>query len=148
MTNPHPGLQPCIELAKSITDDEIHYICQIEGYEIEIHEAALRTLIFDQNCVTNISEQYWHPYECVELNRFSCNPGHEREFAICTIIIAIFMHADADTGDKNPHDMLQDYAGEYDKLPDNLRELVLTALTIASASYYPDIQDPPVQTPT
>lgn len=75
MTNPRPGLQPCLTLAKSITDDEINYICKAEGNEIEIHEAALRTLIFDQNCVPN-NQQYWHPYECVELNRFFCKPGH------------------------------------------------------------------------
>lgn len=40
--------------------------------------------------------------------------------------------------------MLQDYASEYAKLPGDLRELVLTALTIACAGFDGYIQDPPL----
>lgn len=127
-------MQTPLEFVKSITDDELDYISRADSDDEEIHKSALKSLIFDQDCVRH-DDQYWHPYECVELRRWTCYPGHEREFAICNIIIAISITSGAD-GSNDPDDMLTTIAEEYDKLPSNLRELVLNSLLKASEAYH------------
>ncbi len=127
-------MQTPLDFAKSITDAEIDFISEAEGDEVEIHKAALRSLIFDQDCVVK-KDQYWHPYECVELRHWFCWQGHEREFAICNVIIAISIASGADLNNE-PDSMLETISGEYDKLPNSLRELVLSALSKAAESYY------------
>jgi hypothetical protein len=127
-------MQTPLEFAKSITDDEMDYIACADSDDEEIHKSALRSLIFEQDCVLH-EGQFWHPYECVELRRWTCNQGHEREFAICNIIIAISIISGAD-GSNDPDYMLTTIAGEYDKLPNNLRELVLSTLLKASETYH------------
>jgi hypothetical protein len=127
-------MQTPLELAKSITDDEMDYISCADGDDEEIHKSALRSLIFDQDCVCR-SDQYWHPYECIELRRWTCKQGHEREFAICNIIIAISIISGADFSN-DPDYMLTTIAGEYDKLPNSLRDLVLSSLRKASENFH------------
>lgn len=128
-------MQTSLELARSITEEEIGYICTATGdsVDFEKHKAALRSLIFDQDCVIT-SEQCWYPYECVELMRWSCQQGHEREFAICNVIIAISIIADADHFN-DPKDMLETIAPEYAKLPVILRKMVLNTIQTAIQAY-------------
>ena len=130
-------MQTPLDFAKSITDDEIDFISRNDGTDeddVAIHKCALRSLIFEQDCNVNLSIQYWHPYECVELGRWSCQKGHEREFAICNIIIGISIISGADYSN-DPNYMLEKIAGEYDKLPNQIRQLVLDTLLRAVAGY-------------
>ena len=124
-------MEVALAFTKSITEDELNYISQADrGEDIEIHKAALKELIFEQECIVK-KDQYWYPYECVELTRWNCEQGHEREFSICNIIIAISTISGADVTN-DPDYMLDTIADEYDKLPTNLRELVLNCLASAS----------------
>jgi len=54
-----------------------------------------------------------------------------REFAFCNIIIAISIISGADNTN-DPDRMLKTIPHEYDKLPDDLREIVLSMLLNAS----------------
>jgi hypothetical protein len=120
-----------LALVKSITADEINFIAQADyGEDAVQHAKALRHLIFDQDCVVT-DEQFWYPYECVELARWTCKDDHMREFAFCNIIIAISIMSGADIVN-DPEYMLITIAQEYDKLPEDLREVVLTILIRAS----------------
>lgn len=123
-----------LEFAQSITDDEIDYISTFDrDQDIDIHKSSLRTLIFDQNCVIS-DDQFWYPFECVEMTRWRCDQGHEREFTICHIII--FLSTIAGTCvTHDPDDMMITHASEYDKLSKPLRELVLNCLHEASKIY-------------
>jgi hypothetical protein len=127
-------MNDALDFTKSITEEELSYISQADrGEDIELHKAALRKLIFEQECIVN-KDQYWHPYECVELNRWICEQGHEREFAICNIIIALSTISGADITN-DPDYMLDIIADEYDELPTNMRELVLSCLISARHAY-------------
>ena len=116
-----------LEIVKGITEGELEYISNADyGLDAKKHKEALKTLIHVQNCVIQDS-QYWFPYEVVELTRWFCKEGHEREFAMCNIIIALSIIAGAD-GDNDPRYMLEEIAPEYEKLPASLKEPVLNIL--------------------
>lgn len=120
-----------LELVKSITEDEIDFIAHADyGQNADQHSKALRELIFEQDCIVT-DDQYWYPYECIELIRWTCKEGHMREFAFCNIIIAISIISGADNTN-DPDRMLKTIPHEYDKLPDDLREIVLSMLLNAS----------------
>jgi hypothetical protein len=123
-------MNQALKFVKGITSDELKFISMADyGQDSERHLEALKKLIFEQNCIVD-HEQSWFPYEVVELTRWSCKEGHEREFAICNIIIALSIIAGAD-GSNEPTYMLDTIAPEYDKLPDLLRELVVNLLVEA-----------------
>jgi len=116
---------------KSIAPEELKFISEADyGQDSEQHLQALEKLIFEQDCVVN-QKQYWFPYEVVELCCWRCKEGHEREFAICNIIMALSIIAGAD-GSNNPKHLLDTIGPEYDKLPVPLRELVVNLLIEAS----------------
>ena len=123
-------MKQALEFAKSISEAEIEFISQADyDQETEKHKEALRKLIFEQDCVIT-SEQSWHPYEVVELTKNQCKNGHEREFAICNVIIGISIIAGTDiTNDSQ--DMLESISSEYDKLDKNTKELVINLLVEA-----------------
>ncbi|MEZ4382584.1 MAG: hypothetical protein R3A79_14700 [Nannocystaceae bacterium] len=86
-----------LSFIQSVTEDEINFIAG-RDYEMDVkrHTKALRKLIFEQNGIVS-EEQHWYPYEVVELCRWHCEDGHEREFAICTVIVCLSIQEGADT---------------------------------------------------
>ncbi len=120
-----------LDFIKSITETELNYIAAADyGRDIDKHRNALKDLIFVQNGIVQ-KGQYWYPYEVVELNRWSCKEGHEREFAICHLIIALSIIAEADISN-SASQMLENLQREYHKLPKDLYELVVNAMSQAS----------------
>ena len=120
-----------LEFVQSIKDEELEFISLADhGQDTKKHKAALRILIFEQNCIIN-AEQHWYPYEVVELTRWSCKEGHEREFAICNIIISLSIKNGMDRSN-DPNEMLNQLATEYDKLPEDIKMIVLNSLIDAS----------------
>ena len=117
-----------VKFIKSITENEIKFIAERDyGADTEKHEYELRKLIFDQNGVIS-SNQYWYPYEVVELCRWSYEIGHEREFVICNIIICLSVIAGTDNKN-DPEYMKEVLKKEYDKLDSSNYDLIFKILT-------------------
>lgn len=119
-----------LDLARTATDDELRFIAGLDyGIDSDQHYVALRKVIFSQSCCFN-EEQQWHPYEVVELGAHWLQHGHEREFAICTLLVisAVSSGFDraTDLGQK-----LSDRAADYDALPPELSSAILSAYTSA-----------------
>jgi len=110
----------------SITDDELTFISGLDyGQNRDRHLEALRKVIFEQDGVPT-REQYWFPYEVIELGAHSLKPGHEREFTICTLLVINAVL----TGFDNATDLcakFSDRAAEYDALSVSLRDELLAA---------------------
>ncbi|BFM06930.1 hypothetical protein [Halioxenophilus aromaticivorans] len=124
-------MNQALEYAKSINLEEIKFISMADyGQDSTQHLESLKKLIFEQDCVVN-GDQYWFPYEVVELARWNCKDGHEKEFAICNIIIALSIIAGADSSN-DPTYMIDTNASEYDKLTEPVRDLVLGVLIKAA----------------
>ena len=71
----------------SITEDELAFIGALNyGQQSDQHLVALRRLIFEQGGIPTAG-QIWFPYEVIELGAHHLQPGHEREFAICTLLV-------------------------------------------------------------
>lgn len=116
-----------IRFIKSITENEIKFIAGSDnGADIDKHENELKKLIFDQNGVLN-SNQYWYPYEVVELCRWSCKKGHEKEFVICNIIICLSIIAGTDRTN-DPEYMKDILQKEYVKLDKSNYDLISNIL--------------------
>ncbi len=118
-------------LIRSITRSELEFIALLDyGLEKEKHLAALEKLIFEQGGVSH-ADQSWFPCEVVELGSNSLQPGHEREFVICTLlVIASIKSGFCNT--KELDQMLSDRSADYDSLPKELSETVLTEYLNAS----------------
>ena len=117
-------------LVKSITESELAYIAALDyGQESQQHLDGLRTVIFDQSG-TPRDGQIWHPYEVIELGAHALSPGHEREFAICTLLViqAVMSGFDSAT---DLSAKLSERSQDYDKLPVALRDEVLNAYQVA-----------------
>lgn len=120
-----------INFIESVSEVELDYIAAADyGRDVDRHKKALKDLIFSQHGVMH-KDQYWYPYEVVELRRWSCQQGHEREFAICHLIIALSIIAGTDISNC-PTSMLEDLSHEYEKLPKEIYTLVIDAMTEAS----------------
>ena len=115
-----------IKFIQTITDPELKFISELDyGEESEKHLEALKKVIFEQNGVVK-EEQYWYPYEVIELGSNSLKKGHEREFAICTLLIALNVKEGTDSATDLEH-KLETHTIEYDQLPKELSELVLAS---------------------
>ena len=120
-----------LSFIESVSEAELDYIAAADyGRDIDQHKKSLKDLIFIQNGILQ-KGQYWYPYEVVELNRWSCKEGHEREFAICHLLIALSIMAGTDISNSASH-MLETLQHEYQKLPKELYELVVGAMSEAS----------------
>jgi len=74
-------------IVTSITESEPTFIAGLDyGQKQDQHLDALRKVIFEQDGVST-RPQYWFPYEVIELGAHSLESGHEREFAICTLLV-------------------------------------------------------------
>ena len=110
----------------SLTDDELKFIAGRDyGVDSDLHLEALRKLIADQGGLPT-EGQFWYPYEAIELGANSLIPGHEREFAACTLLVLRAVASGYDTSTQLDW-KLSDRAQNYDQLPSNLREAILDA---------------------
>ena len=113
-----------IKFIQTITESELKYISELDyGEESEKHLEALKKVIFEQAGVVK-EEQFWCPYEVIELGSNSLKKGHEREFAICTLLVALNVKEGTDSATDLEY-KLETHSNEYDQLPKELSELVL-----------------------
>ena len=120
------------QLVKTATKSELEYIAALDyGQDADIHLAALSSVIFDQ-AGDLTDDQRWFPYEVIELGSHSLEPGHEREFFFCTMLVLQAAKTGYDRS-IDLSDKLADRATEYDLLPIELRDEVLRAYHIAGA---------------
>ena len=113
-----------MEIIQTVSDSEIQFISELDyGEEAEKHAAALKEVIFNQNGIIT-ENQFWHPYEVIELGSNCLIKDHEREFVICTLLIILNVKNGKDISTEINR-KLSDHSDEYDKLPNKLRDLVL-----------------------
>lgn len=111
---------------QSLSDDELHFIANLDyGVDSDLHLNGLRKLIKEQNCIP-AQGQEWFPYEVIELGARKLTPGHEREFAACTLIVVQAVTCGYDTS-TDLEWRFDEQVQSYDLLPPELREAVLLA---------------------
>ena len=107
-------------LARSATDSELEFIAGLDyGQDASIHLEELRSLIRVRDGVFKVAS-HWYPREVIELGSHCLQPGHEREFAICTLLVLHAVRTGAD-GVTEVHDKFVDRAADYDLLPPDLK---------------------------
>jgi hypothetical protein len=110
----------------SVSEDELAFIASLDyAQNKEQHRRALRELIFGQGGELKEGQQ-WFPYEVVELGSNALTPGHEREFAICTLLVIAAVRSGVDKS-TDIQGKFQAHAESYDRLPEALRKEVLGA---------------------
>lgn len=117
-------------LVLSLTENEQVYISDANcGQDAQKHLEALREVIFRQGGKLQ-GDQHWFPYEVIELVAHAYKPGHEREFAICTLVV---IEAVASGFDKatNLAEKFNQRARDYDALSAQLRNEILNAYQAA-----------------
>lgn len=123
-----------IEFIKTISEEELDFIAKSDyGQEVERHKTALKKLIFEQNGVVQ-QEQFWYPYEVVELCKNVCQKGHTREFLICHMIIAISIIEGSD-GSNEPESMMYNIPNG-NQLSDKEFEFITELLMLADKKYH------------
>ncbi len=114
------------EFIQTITNDELKFISELDyGNDVEKHLAGLRSVIFNQNGIIK-EEQGWYPYEVVELGANALTMGHEREFTICTLLVVFNVKVGTDKA-TDLEVKLELHSKEYDQLPKELSELVISS---------------------
>ena len=114
----------------SITESELEYVAALDyGQNAREHLDALRAVIFSQGGDLG-QDQIWYPYEVIELGAHALSPGHEREFAICTLLViqAVVCGFDVSTDLSAKH---SDRRKDYDVLPSALRDELANAYLVA-----------------
>jgi hypothetical protein len=87
--------------------------------------AALRKVVFEQDGQFQ-EDQRWLPYEVVKLCAHSLVAGHEREFAICTLLVVAAVRSGFDSA-TSLATKFGEQSASYDALPPLLREGILNA---------------------
>ena len=122
------------EFLQSLSDDELRFIANLDyGVDSDLHLDGLRKLISEQDCVL-AEGQDWYPYEVIELGAHKLTPGHEREFAACTLIVLQAVTSGYDDS-TNLEWKFDEQAQSYDLLSPELRDAVLHAYTRARNQY-------------
>jgi hypothetical protein len=121
-----------VEFLKSLEPEELRFIASRDyGEDVDTCLASLRSVAGAEGRFQE--DQYWHPYEVVELGALGLVPGHQREFVACTLLViaAVASGFDAyiDLAAK-----FADRAEDYDKLDPALRESVLAAYASAGSN--------------
>ena len=117
-------------LVLSTTESELSYVAGLDyGQNTQRHLDELRMVVFEQQGQFR-EGQTWYPYEVVELGAHSLGQGHEREFAICTLLVIEAVRSGFDSA-TNLGEKLDARAADYDALPPVLREEILHAYTAA-----------------
>jgi hypothetical protein len=118
------------ELVRSVSASELAFIAGRDyGQDADRHLAALNAVCLEQGGIIG-TDQYWFPYEVIELGAHTLAPGHEREFAICTLLVLANVSAGVDTS-TDIQAKFADRAADYDSLPVTLREEILHAYQTA-----------------
>ncbi|MCZ8292785.1 MAG: hypothetical protein O9312_04645 [Hylemonella sp.] len=74
-------------LLSTVKREELEFIATLDyGQSADEHFAALKSLVFERECNFKDGE-YWYPYEVIELGSNSVQPGREREFVICCLLV-------------------------------------------------------------
>lgn len=123
-------------LLKTITDEELTFVAGLDyGEGTDLHRAELQKLIFEQDGDMT-RDQYWYPHEVIALGSHRLQPGHEREFFFCTMLLLQAVQSGYD----DTFDLLdkfQDRADEYQQLPAGLRDEILQAYLALESSQRP-----------
>jgi hypothetical protein len=123
-------MEQALSLIKSISESELDFISRADyGQDNLRHKEELNKVIFEQNGIIK-SDQHWFPYEVIELSRWYCKLGQEREFAICNVIIALSILGGADRSNSIEY-MLETLSNEYEILPVGLKDMVINILLLA-----------------
>ncbi len=108
------------------SDEELAFIGGLDhGQDAEKHLAALRRVLSEKGGIVG-DGQHWYPYEVIELGAHWLQSGHEREFALCTLLVIENVAAGTDTS-TDLAAKLAERAADYDRLPAPLRDLILSA---------------------
>lgn len=87
MTRPHIP-QEIVKFLQSITIAELGYISQADyGWRAEQHYAALKQIIFEQNCRWD-EGQSWYPGEVVSLTSNVYEEEYGRAYVMCLLLIS------------------------------------------------------------
>ncbi|MCF7751442.1 hypothetical protein KQ945_11825 [Bacillus subtilis subsp. subtilis] len=117
---------PAFALIGTASAAELDWIAGLGHAEEQArHRAALQVVVNDQGGRLH-DHQLWYPYEVIERGAGHYQPGHEREFVLCTLLVILAVHA----GQRLGVDMalqLDDLAATYETLPPVLRDIVLDA---------------------
>ncbi|TBR40599.1 MULTISPECIES: hypothetical protein [Dyella] len=112
-----------MDLVQTITENELGFIAGLDyGQDRDRHEAALRLVINQQGGQLKKAQQ-WFPYEVIELGAHHLQVGHEREFAICTLLVIRSVRSGFDKAT----DLAEKRAArddDYRLLPANLRDAI------------------------
>lgn len=93
--------------------------------EQQRHRAALAQVVGPQAGRLQ-DDQLWYPYEVIERGAIRCEPGHEREFVLCTLLVILAVQAGQRIG-VDLSVQFDDLSATYETLPPVLRDTVLDA---------------------
>ncbi len=117
-------------VVRELSEREFEFIAALDyGQDSDRHLAALRSVCVEQRGILH-SDQLWFPYEVIELGSHKLVPGHEREFAACTLLVLANVAVGVDTS-TDLKEKFKDRAADYDRLPLDLREEILGAYEAA-----------------
>lgn len=112
-----------VAFLNSLTPAERDFISHLDyGQDYARHHAELNRVIANGGRV-DMDCQLWHPYEVVELGKNWLQPGHEREFVACALIVLRNVIEGNDRVNELDNG-LEVVADSVSELPEELRELV------------------------
>ena len=111
------------ELLHSLTEAELGFIARLDyGADWERHIAGLRSVVARGGEV-RMADEYWYPYEVIELGKNDLKHGHEREFAAClAIVLSNILSAADEMNDASG--ILERVNANVSALPPTLRDLI------------------------
>ena len=86
-------------------------------------------VILEQECIA-IDEQNWFPYEVIELGAHWLQPGHDREFTACTLLVIHNSLHGHDAG-TDLESKFSDRASDYDALSEGQKSMIMRAYELA-----------------
>lgn len=114
---------------QSLTPQELRFIAEADyGIKAERHLQALQRFVQDGGMLHQ--GQSWFPYEVIELRSHHCQPGHEREFVACTLVVIAAVASGYDTW-TDLDIKFENRAQDYDALEPHYRESILSAYAAA-----------------
>lgn len=117
---------PAFALVATASPAELDWIAALgPADEQPRHRAALQQLVGAQGGRLR-DDQLWYPYEVIERGARHYEPGHEREFVLCTLLVMLAAQA----GQRLGMDLalpFDDLSATYERLPPVLRDTVLDA---------------------
>ena len=123
---------PAFALIGTASGAELDWIAALGPAEEQPrHRAALQQLVGPQQGRLH-EDQLWYPYEVIERGAAHCEPGHEREFVLCTLLTVLAVSAGRRVG-VDLALQFDDHAAAYEALPPVLRDTVLDAYEAVAA---------------